>query len=83
MVKGKPYGLMNHIPEGYLTRGQVALEIGKSKDTIKRWHISGRFVATHTVRRGKHTVFLYDQDDLKVLKQLARTVRPGRQTHGD
>lgn len=78
MVKGKPYGLMNHIPEGMLTRGQAAEAIGKSKDTLRRWHDQGRFVTKHSITLGTRKVWLYDEVDLAQLKELSRTVRPGR-----
>lgn len=73
----KPYGLMNHIPEGYMTRGQAAAVIGKSKDTLRRWHETGRFITRHKVKRGERYVWLYDADDLEALKTLVRTTRPG------
>lgn len=84
MVKSSPpYSTLAHIPEGFYTRGQVAQQIGKSKDTIRRWHESGRFVTQHSIVKGKTRIWLYSATDVASLKELARTVRPGRKTNVD
>lgn len=72
---GDPSGLMAKIPEDMFTRQQVADLIGRSKDTVRRWHISGIYQATKGIQIGDAYVFLYDNDDVLAMKKLARNKR--------
>lgn len=76
-------GLMSNIPDGMYTRGQVADKIGRTRDTIKRWHDSGTYKATHWHQSGKTTVWLYTDEDVAAMKQIARTIKSGpkKETH--
>lgn len=69
-------------PNCYTTAEAAAL-VGKSHDTLRRWRRDGRCVPSDSLRLGETTMWLYTQDDIKVLKQLARTVRPGRKPKGE
>lgn len=78
MVRPKPYGFMQQLPEGMYTRAQVAEKIGKSRDTVRRWHENGTYKATHQETFGDVTVWLYTEDDVRAMKQIARHLTPGR-----
>ncbi|UVF61493.1 DNA binding protein [Gordonia phage DalanDe] len=68
----EPTGLMAKIPEGYYTRQQVADLIGRSKDTIRRWHIDGIYEASEAREIGGVYVFLYTPDDVIAMRKLAK-----------
>jgi hypothetical protein len=67
----------DHVPEGMLSRREAGLLIGKSYDTIRRWHESGIYKSTNFAQMGKNLVHLYDPADIKAMKKLARTIKPG------
>ncbi|AKL88350.1 MerR-like transcriptional regulator [Gordonia phage GMA6] len=71
-------GFMSQIPEGWFTRSQVAARIGKSVDTIRRWHASGIYKSTRQEQFGSVNVWLYSEEDVAAMKHIARTIRPGR-----
>lgn len=78
MHKEPPSGIMASIPEGMFTRSQVADLIGRSKDTIRRWHDTGLYESTHPKKFGEMTVWLYTEEDVENLRKVARETRPGR-----
>lgn len=82
MTTEKPRGFMSNLPEGTYTRTQVARLIGKSRDTIRRWHKDGRLVPSREEPFGTRHVYLYTEDDLIHAHRLAREVRPGPQRKG-
>lgn len=71
-------GFMQQLPEGMYTRGQVATKIGKSRDTIRRWHENGTYRSTHQQKFGAVSVWLYTDEDVQAMKQIARRITPGR-----
>lgn len=75
---GEPTGLMAKIPDGYYTRQQVADLIGKSKDTVRRWHIDGVYEASEAREIGGVYVFLYTPEDVLKMKRLAKSKRVRR-----
>ena len=72
---GEPTGLMTQIPEGFYTRQQVADLIGRSKDTVRRWHINGVYRASEGREICGTYVFLYTNEDVLALKRLAKSKR--------
>lgn len=69
---------MGKLPDGMYTRAQAARLVGRSKDTIRRWHETGIFVPSHSHEYGKQRVWLYTDEDLAVMRRLAQEIRPGR-----
>lgn len=76
-------GFMQHIPDGMYTRAQVAAKIGRSRDTIRRWHDDGIYVATHSQKFGERHVWLYDENDIAEMKRIARSIKPGQKPRTD
>ena len=71
-------GVISRVPDGYHTRSQAAALIGKSRDTLKRWHNNGTYEATEYMEAGKLQVWLYSDDDISKLKEIAENISPGR-----
>ena len=59
------------------TTSQAAELIGKHEDTVKRWRDNGIYVPTETRTFGKVSVPLYSSEDIKELKKIAKTMKPG------
>lgn len=76
-------GFMARIPEGWYTRSQVAVKIGKSVDTIRRWHSNGTYPSTRREKFGEVEVWLYSEEDVTAMKKIARTITPGRKPKED
>lgn len=72
-----PSGIMSSIPEGNYTRAQVAAMVGRTRDTIIRWHNSGVFVPSHSKQYGKSKVWLYTDSDVEALRKIAKDMRTG------
>lgn len=60
------------------TRRQAAQIIGKDLDTLKRWKREGVFVPEEHRKFGSLEVDLYSEDDIKTLRQIAKTIKTGR-----
>lgn len=67
-------------PEGFKTRSQVKAELGIDTRTLRRWQAQKVFVATHGMTMGNLWVWLYDEDDMKKLKELKSTRKAGRKS---
>jgi DNA-binding transcriptional MerR regulator len=65
-------------PEHAYTRTTAAKLVKRSPDTLKRWHKQGICVPSTNMKAGKLTVWLYTEDDLLTLRELAKTQKPGR-----
>lgn len=78
MAERAPRGIVLLTPDGYYTREQAAQQIGRSRDTLRRWQKMGRFVPTQYMNVGKLKVWLYSEADIATLKDIAATVREGR-----
>lgn len=65
-------------PDGYYTRGMAAKMVGRSIDTLKRWHDEGVYVATRQVAYGELLVWAYSDEDIAELKKIAADYKPGR-----
>lgn len=62
---------------------EAAEKIGKSPDTLKRWRVTGVFVPSDSRTFGKVVVPLYTADDIKEMRKIAKTMRPGRKKKTD
>lgn len=72
-------GVQHVVPDGFYTRDMVAQIVGRSRDTIRRWTSEGgKFEPRYNMKVGKLKVWLFDDEDVEVLKGMAKTVRPGR-----
>lgn len=60
------------------TVSQAAALVGKDVDTLKRWKRNGVFKPSDSRPFGKLDVDLYTSEDIKAMKKIARTMRPGR-----
>lgn len=69
--------IQRNIPKGYFTRSQVATEIGKSVDTVRRWHNDRIFRARKSKKFGNTRVWLYTRDDIEAMKVIASTLTAG------
>ncbi len=68
-------------PEHYYTRSRAAYQVNRSTDTLKRWHKNGLCIPSASMQAGKLTVWLYSDDDIKRLREVARNQKPGRKTN--
>lgn len=75
--RDRPGTLTERIPIGWFSRQEVATKIGKSRDTVKRWHNNGIFEASAYMRLGKLVVWLYSESDVRRMQQIAETIKPG------
>lgn len=60
------------------TKIEVAKQIGVSRPTIQRWKNNGTFVPTESRTFGDITVDLYKPEDIPVLMQIKKNMKPGR-----
>ena len=75
---GRTHGVGSLIPEGFYTRAEAAYMIGRSRDTLHRWHKSGRYQASKAMQVGKVQVWLYTDEDIEALKIIRDSIRFGR-----
>ena len=66
------------IPEHTYTRISAAKKVKRSPDTLRRWHQQGICIPSKRMKAGKLTVYLYTEEDIVAMKQLAKTQKPGR-----
>lgn len=52
--------------------------VGRDQDTLRRWRRLGVLVPSDSRTFGKLKVGLYTDDDIKTMKHLAKTLKPGR-----
>ena len=62
------------------TTSQAAQMIGKHEDTVKRWRDSGVYQPSETREFGKVSVPLYTSEDIRALKEIAKTMKPGKKS---
>ena len=65
-------------PDNMHTRVAAAYLVGRSVDTLKRWHKQGLVVPSESMQAGKLRVWLYTDDDMMKLRDIAKRQRPGR-----
>ena len=66
-------------PENTVTTSGAAYLVNRSPDTIRRWKRQGLCVPSESMQSGQLTVWLYTHEDIKRLREIARTQKPGRQ----
>ena len=71
-----------NIPDNTYTRAGAAYMVSRSTDTLKRWHRSGLCVPSQSMQAGQLTVWLYTNDDIRKLREVARRQKPGRKPKG-
>jgi len=71
-------GIQAIVPEGYHTRTEAARLTERDRDTLRRWHKTGTFPATHFVQAGKLKVWLYSDEDIEKLRNIAAEMKIGR-----
>lgn len=64
-------------PRCYLI-SEAAKKCGRSVDTLRRWHKTGRIEPSLFYDFGKTRVWLYSESDITKLKKMAEVTRPGR-----
>lgn len=69
-------------PDKLYTRAKAARLVGRSPDTLKRWHKSGIATPSARMRAGELLVWLYTDKDIEHLRRVASTQRPGRKPKG-
>ena len=75
-------GIGARTPDNMYTRSTAAFLVGRSPDTLKRWHKAGWCIPSEKMKAGQLTVFLYTNEDMLRLKELARTKHSGRPKKG-
>lgn len=78
MTKMIGNGIGIGVPEGRYTRTEAAKLVGRSVDTLKRWHHQELTIPSECMQAGKLRVWLYTAEDMDHLKEIAATQRPGR-----
>jgi hypothetical protein len=73
--------LAEGVPEGWHMRGEAAQLIGRSKDTLKRWHKEGVYAPSGYQVRGELTIWLYSDEDIVELIKIAQVMKTGRPPH--
>lgn len=59
---------------------QAAQMIGRDADTLRRWKRSGTLIPSDHEKFGKTVVPLYTDDDIKVGREIAKSIKPGRKS---
>jgi len=67
-------------PKRY-TIADAAELVQRSRETLARWRKSGLVVPSDSMNFGTTTVYLYTDSDVRKLRRVAATQRPGRKTH--
>lgn len=61
------------------TTSQAAQLVGRDADTLKRWRNDGVYKPrVEPVEFGALKVIVYDDDDIKAMRKLAKEIKPGR-----
>jgi hypothetical protein len=66
---------------GFTTK-TVAETLGVSTMTVTRWRKAG-LVRPIPFHHGKVTVYVFSTDDIKVMREVQKHLRPGRRSKGD
>jgi len=77
-MKDNGNGIGRKAPDNTYTASGAAYLVNRSPDTVRRWHRQGLCVPSKSMKAGQLTVWLYTLDDIKKLREVARTQRPGR-----
>ena len=66
------------VPPGFYTRSQAARLVGRSVDTLKRWHKKDLVKPSSYIQAGSLKVWAYSEEDIGRLVAVAATQKPGR-----
>ena len=69
--------ILDSVPEGMHTRAQAAKLVGRSYDTLATWHRNGTYPATKQVVTGKSHIWLYDDEDIERMRDIAGSLKSG------
>lgn len=64
-------------PPRYTTT-EAARLVGRSEDTLVRWRKDEVFVPKEKRAFGSVEVWLYNEDDIAAMKEISKTLKPGR-----
>jgi len=72
-------GIGQSVPAGFYTTADAARLIRRSPDTLARWRKgkSPVFKPSKSMKVGKTKVWLYSEDDIEKMKDIARSQKPG------
>lgn len=70
--------LLGSIPDGFYSTGQAGELIGRDKSTVKRWRKDGTYPANFYAEHGALTIWLYSEEDITIMRQIAGTKTAGR-----
>lgn len=76
--KPKPHGISGLAPDGWYTISQAASRVGRSEVTLRRWHRTGRYPATNQMRVGQLNVWVYSDQDIANMRNVAKNIKAGR-----
>jgi hypothetical protein len=71
-------GIAGLVPEGYMTRQQLAKKIGRTLTVVKRMEDSGVIAPTSQMSAGELVVKLYHKDQLPTIRAIVRKRKAGR-----
>lgn len=60
------------------TTTEAARLVGRSEDTLVRWRKDEVYVPKEKRSFGNVDVWLYTEDDILAMKEIGKTLRPGR-----
>lgn len=60
------------------TVNEAASLVGRSPDTLVRWRRAGIYEPSDSMKVGSLTVWLYTDDDIRYMKEMAKDLKPGR-----
>ena len=66
------------VPPGWYTRALAAEQVQRSPDTLRTWHKQGVYEPSGWMPRGALKVWLYSDEDVHCLKQIAARMPRGR-----
>lgn len=70
--------LSDVIPDGWYARSTAAALIGRSKDTLKRWQREGTYEPSGYIVKGELTIWLYSDEDIEAMQDIAGSMKAGR-----
>lgn len=60
------------------TTAQAAALVGRTEDTLSYWRRQEIFTPSERRKFGKTEVWLYTQQDIEQMRQIAKVIKPGR-----
>lgn len=66
---------------GEYTIAEAAKEVGRAPDTVRRWVRDG-VVKPRRVQCGQHSVSVFTLTEIREMKKIAKTIKPGRKPVG-